>query len=200
MTSGLAALIPAAGSRSPALCQVWARTSTVDRGKQGTKRSVVTDATRLRLHLAADAANAHDTPLIEPTLAGIPDAVGPLPDGACVHLDTGYDSGKTRELLEVLGYDHRIATKGKLSPIQVGRRWVVERTHSWINGFGKLRLSTYRRHSVVKLYAFLGAAITANAYCRTVLKVVESTECEMQRLLGIEGDRRVEIGSYDAEN
>ncbi len=134
--------------------------SPVDRGKQGTKRSVVTDANGLPLHLVAAAANAHDSPLLEPTLAGVPDAVGPLPDGACVYLDAGYDSGKTRDLLHILGYDHQIATKGKPSPIQVGNRWVVERTHSWMNGFGKLRRSTDKQHHIVEFFLFLAAAIT----------------------------------------
>jgi len=134
--------------------------SPVDRGKQGTKRSVVTDANGLPLHLVAAAANAHDSPLLEPTLAGVPDAVGPLPDGACVHLDAGYDSGKTRDLLHILGYDHQIATQGKPSPIQVGNRWVVERTHSWMNGFGKLRRSTDKQHHIVEFFLFLAAAIT----------------------------------------
>ncbi len=128
-------------TKSPCGGQVSGR-SPVDRGKQGTKRSVVTDAGGLPLHLVAAAANTHDSPLLEPTLAGVPDAVGPLPDGSCVHLDAGYDSGKTRILLRILGYDHRIATKGRPSPIQVGKRWVVERTHSWMNGYGKLRRST----------------------------------------------------------
>jgi len=132
----------------------------VDRGKQGTKRSVVTDANGLPLHLVAAAANAHDSPLLEPALAGVPDAVGPLPDGACVHLDAGYDLGKTRDLLHILGYDHQIATKGKPSPIQVGNRWVVERTHSWMNGFGKLRRSTDKQHHIVEFFLFLAAAIT----------------------------------------
>lgn len=131
-----------------------------DRGKQGTQRSVVTDANGLPLHLVAAAANAHDSPLLEPTLAGVPDAVGPLPDGACVHLDAGYDSGKTRDLLHILGYDHQIATQGKPSPIQVGNRWVVERTHSWMNGFRKLRRSTDKQHRIVEFFLFLAAAIT----------------------------------------
>lgn len=134
--------------------------SPVDRGKQGTKRSVVTDASGLPLHVVAAAANDRDSPLLEPTLAGVPDAVGPLPDGACVHLDAGYDSKKTRELLDILGYEHRIATKGTPSPIQVGQRWVVERTHSWMNGHGKLRRSTDKQARIVDFYLCLSAAIT----------------------------------------
>jgi hypothetical protein len=60
--------------------------------------------------------------------------IGPLPDQPCMHLDRGYDSGKTRELLEMLGYQHDIAVKGRPAPIQAGKRWPVERTHSWMNG------------------------------------------------------------------
>jgi hypothetical protein len=42
----------------------------VDRGKQGLKRSTVTDATGVPLHLVAAGANRHDAPLLGPTLAG----------------------------------------------------------------------------------------------------------------------------------
>lgn len=146
-------------TKSPCGGEVSGR-SPVDRGKQGTKRSVVTDARGLPLHVVAAAANAHDSPLLEPTLAGVPEAVGPLPDGACVHLDAGYDSGKTRDLLHILGYEHQIATKGTPSPIQVGQRWVVERTHSWMNGYGKLRRTTDKQRRIVEFFVFLSAAIT----------------------------------------
>jgi transposase len=146
-------------TKSPCGGEVSGR-SPVDRGKQGTKRSVVTDGAGLPLHLVPAAAGAHDSPLLEPTLAGVPDAVGPLPDRACVHLDAGYDSGKTRDLLHILGYQHQIATKGQPSPIQVGKRWVVERTHSWMNGYGKLRRSTDKQRPIVEFFLFLAAAIT----------------------------------------
>ena len=38
-------------------------------------------------------------------------------------------------------------------------RWVVERTHSWMNGFGKLRRCTERSGIVVDFYLFLAAAV-----------------------------------------
>ena len=44
--------------------------SPVDRGKQGTKRSVACDGDGIALHLLAARANDHDSPLLEPTLAG----------------------------------------------------------------------------------------------------------------------------------
>ena len=125
--------------------------SPVDRGKQGMKRSVASDGGGLPLHLVAARANDNDSPLLEPTLAGICDMIGPLPqyrdlhgndDFPTVHLDRGYDSGKTRALLEILGFEADIAVKGQPAPIQAGQRWPVERLHSWLNGYGKLRRCT----------------------------------------------------------
>ncbi|GAB3868064.1 hypothetical protein GCM10027610_124140 [Dactylosporangium cerinum] len=57
-----------------------------------------------------------------------------------MHLDSGYDSGVTRALLDGLGLHGKIARKGVPTPIQVGKRWVRERTRAWMNGYGKLRL------------------------------------------------------------
>ena len=66
-----------------------------------------------------------------------------------MHLDRGYDSGKTRDLLEILGFTGEIAVKGVPAPIQAGRRWPVERTHSWMNG-----------RVIVEFYLNLAAALT----------------------------------------
>jgi hypothetical protein len=41
----------------------------VDRGKQGLKRSVVTDRAGIPLHVVSAGANHHDSPLLGPTLA-----------------------------------------------------------------------------------------------------------------------------------
>jgi hypothetical protein len=147
--------------------------SPVDRGKQGTKRSVATDGHGIPLHLVAARANEHDSPLLEPTLTGIVDMVGPLPqhrdsqlDGQGrywfpnLHLDRGYDSTKTRDLLEILGFEAHIAAKGQPAPIQAGKRWPVERTHSWMNGYGKLRRITDKRKIIVEFWLDLAAALT----------------------------------------
>jgi hypothetical protein len=114
-------------TKSPCGGEVSGR-SPVDRGKQGTQRSVACDGGGIPLHLVAARANDHDLPLLEPTLAGICDMIGPLPDRPCMHLDRGYDSRKTRDLLEILRYDAEIAVKGVPAPIQVGKRWHIERT------------------------------------------------------------------------
>lgn len=132
--------------------------SPVDRGKQGLKRSTLTDAAGVPLHLVAAGANRHDAPLLGPTLAGL-DAVGPLPEEITVHLDRGYDSGVSRAFLADLGLTGIIARRGVPAPLQAGRRWVVERTQSWMNGYGKLRRCTEKARSVVDFYLFLTAAI-----------------------------------------
>jgi len=146
-------------TKSPCGGEVSGR-SPVDRGKQGTKRSVACDGGGIPLHLVAARANDHDLPLLEPTLAGICDMIGPLPDRPCMHLDRGYDSRKTRDLLEILGYDAEIAVKGVPAPIQVGKRWPVERTHSWMNGYGKLRRFTDKLKVIAESYLYLAATFT----------------------------------------
>ena len=132
--------------------------SPVDRGKQGRKRSVATDGAGIPLHLVAAGANRHDAPLLGPTLAGL-EKLDRLPDDPTVHLDRGYDGGPTRALLDALGFNGAIARKGVPAPIQAGSRWVVERTHSWMNGYGKLRRCTEKRRPVVDFYLFLAAAL-----------------------------------------
>ena len=132
--------------------------SPVDRGKGGLKRSVLTEGTGLPLHLVAAGANRHDAPLLEPTLDGL-DKLDRLPDRPTVHLDRAYDSRRTRALLDALGLDGAIARKGIPAPVQAGARWVVERTHSWMNGYGKLRRCTEKQAVVVDFYLFLAAAL-----------------------------------------
>jgi hypothetical protein len=131
--------------------------SPVDRGKQGLKRSTLTDATGVPVHVVTAGANRHDAPLLGPTLAGL-DVWGADPPGTTVHLDRGDDSGVIRALLDDLGFTGEIARKGLPAPLQAGTRWVVERTQSWMNGYGKLRRCTENTRQVVDFYLFLAAA------------------------------------------
>ena len=135
--------------------------SPVDRGKQGTKRSLVVDAFGIPLGTVVAGANCHDSPLLEPTLDTL-DRLGPLPADVTVHLDRGYDSTKTRELLTARELHGRIAEKGTPAPVQVGARWVVERTNAWHNrGFKKLAICTERRTHVIEAFVALANTIIA---------------------------------------
>ena len=132
--------------------------SPVDRGKGGLKRSVVTEGAGLPLHLVSAGANRHDAPLLRPTLAGLA-RLDELPDEIAVHLDAAYTGAPTATLLAEFGFVGVIARKGVPAPVQAGTRWVVERTHAWMNGYGKLRRCTERCRQVVDFYLFLAAAV-----------------------------------------
>jgi len=145
--------------------------SPVDRGKQGTKRSVLADGNGIPLAVVAAPANRHDSPFLRPTLeklARFETLIGVgLPDQITVHLDAGYDSAKTRDLLDELGCTGVISTKG--FPLQAGRRWVVERLNAWHNrGFKKLAICTERRLRVIDaLIALANSVIILRRLIRT---------------------------------
>jgi putative transposase len=81
--------------------------------------------------------------LVEQTLESIPiERPQPTPaqsQGMC--MDKGYDYDEVRELLEEFRFTAHIHCRGEEAQKlkrQVGikaRRWVVERTHSWMNRF-----------------------------------------------------------------
>jgi transposase len=132
--------------------------SPVDRGKQGTKRSLLTDGAGIPLGCVVTGANQHDSPLLRPTLEKLGRFGFDLPEQITVHLDAGYDSTKTRDLLAELGCHGVISTKG--FPLQAGARWVVERTNSWHNrGFKKLAVCTERRTRVIEAFIALANAV-----------------------------------------
>jgi transposase len=145
--------------------------SPVDRGKQGTKRSVLVEGAGIPIGCVVAPANRHDSPLLRPTLETLGRfehrfGVG-LPETIAVHLDAGYDSTKTRDLLDELACDAVISPRG--TPLQAGARWVVERTNSWHNrGFNKLAICTERRTRVIEAFiALANAIITIRRLIRT---------------------------------
>jgi Transposase DDE domain len=152
--------IPVDGCMTKACCGgERAGPSPVDRRKGGLKRSVATEGYGIPLGIASAPGNRHDSPLLAPTLAAAECQLdGILPDDRTCHLDRGYDSAVTRQLLDELGFDGAIARKGMPAPVQAGTRWVVERTHAWMNGYGKLRRCTERDARIVDFYLYLAAA------------------------------------------
>ena len=125
--------------------------SPVDRGKQGTKRSVAVDARGIPLGVVAAPANHHDSPLLAPTLDAL-GVLGPLPERVSVHLDRGYDSDAARERLQTRGFEPVIAQRGDPAPLRAGKRWVVERTNAWHNAHKKLVWCTERRGRVIDFW------------------------------------------------
>lgn len=132
--------------------------SPVDRGKGGMKRSQLAEGAGIPLATVSAPANTVDHALLGQTLDELKD-FQPLPADVTVHLDAGYDYRPCREELDDRGLHGQIAHRGEPALIQVGRRWVVERTNSWLNDFGKLRRCTERRRACADAYLDLAAAI-----------------------------------------
>lgn len=95
--------------------------SPVDRRKLGMKRSLPVGGYGIPLGRVPAPANRDDSPLLAPTL-DLLDDLGPLPDNITVHLDAGYDSDKTRDLLEGRDLTGEIARKGVKAPVQATQR------------------------------------------------------------------------------
>ena len=117
-----------------------------DRGKQGFKRSLLTEAAGIPIAVAIDGANRHDMKLTRATLDNImaerPVPTAAMPQGLC--LDKGYDFDEVRDIVKEFGFTAHIRARGeeaKAIKQEAGfkaRRWVVERTHSWMNRFRRI--------------------------------------------------------------
>lgn len=93
--------------------------------------------------LSVDGANRHDMKLVRQTFESIPIArpqpTRERPQGMC--LDKGYDYDEVRDLVKEFGFVAHIRSRGeevaavKKEAALKARRWVVERTHSWMNRF-----------------------------------------------------------------
>ncbi len=110
------------------------------------KRSLLTEGHGVPLGLAIDGANRHDMKLLRPTLESIvverPQASAEQEQGMC--LDKGYDYDEVRAILIEFGFTAHIRGRGeeaKEIAREAGkraRRWVVERSHSWMNRFRRI--------------------------------------------------------------
>lgn len=85
-----------------------------------------------------------------------------------LHADKGYDYARCRTHLQCRGVKDRIARGGIERNDRLGRhRWVVERTHSWLAAFGKLR--TRFEHRIDVHVALLSPACCV-IYVRTSMQ------------------------------
>ena len=120
-----------------------------DRAKSGTKRSLLVDARGVPLPVVTAGANEHDMTLFGPTLDAMeelpvkrPKPTARKPQGLC--LDKGYDYSIIRVLCLLFLLTPHIRSRGeeagdlRRQPGHKARRWVVERTHSWMNRFRRL--------------------------------------------------------------
>lgn len=122
--------------------------------------------------LAIAGANRHDMQRVTQTLASLPvprpKPTADAPQGMC--LDKGYDYDEVRDLLATSGFTAHIRARGEEAQARKrkaghrARRWVVERTHSWMNRFRRLLIRWEKKAAnYVALLHFACAWITFKA-------------------------------------
>jgi transposase len=139
------------------------------------KRSLLTEGHGVPIGLVVDGANRHDMKLVRVTLESIvvarPEPTATEPQGMC--LDKGYDYDEVRALLEEFGFTAHIRSRGEEAQdlaAEAGkraRRWVVERSHSWMNRFRRILIRWEKKpehylaflHFACALIAFRAAGL-----------------------------------------
>lgn len=125
--------------------------------------------------LAVAGATRHDMKLVRATLASLvvkrPAPTPEQPQGLC--LDKAYDYQEVRDILVEFGFTAHIRSRGeeaqaiKAAAHNKARRWVVERTHSWMNRFRRILVRWDKRpehyvaflHFACALIAFRAAGL-----------------------------------------
>ncbi len=147
-----------------------------DLGKQGTKLLLMTEAAGIPVSLIVDGANVHDIRLLQEPIEHCfdrwPRIHGEFDEHLC--LDKGYDSVAVPELVQsVFQCTSHIRSRGEEKRElnkrrgERPRRWVVERTHSWLNRFRAILVRWEKRidnhvsalHLVCAYYTFSRATV-----------------------------------------
>jgi transposase len=136
---------------------------------------VLTEGHGVPIGLAVAGANRHDMKLVRETIDSLvverPEPTDEQPQGMC--LDKGYDYQEVRDTLAEFGFTAHIRSRGeeaKAIKREAGfraRRWVVERTHSWMNCFRRILIRWEKKpenhiaflHFACALIAFRSSAL-----------------------------------------
>jgi len=119
--------------------------------------------------LAVDGANRPDMKMVRETIDSIPverpEPTASKPQGLC--LDNGYNYAEPKAIVEEFGFTVHVpkkpeeAQKVKRRAGQKARRWVVERTHSWMNRFRGILLRWNKKpQNYIAMLHFAFALIT----------------------------------------
>lgn len=117
------------------------------------KRSLLTEASGVPVSLVIEGANRHDMKVVRETVEALvmarPEPTLEQLQGLC--LDKGYDYDEVRALVNAFGFTAHIRARGeeanalKRNAGFTARRWVVERTHSWLNRFRRILIRWEKR-------------------------------------------------------
>ena len=140
------------------------------------KRSLLTEACGIPVGLVVEGANRNDMKLVRQTLESVPATIeekrrrahresAAQEQGLC--LDAGYDYDEVRAIAAEFGYTTHIRSRGEEKKAREAgkkaRRWVVERTHSWLNRYRRLLVRWEKRAlNYLALLHFACALITWN--------------------------------------
>ncbi|MGX1404477.1 transposase [Streptomyces ambofaciens] len=115
----------------------------MDRGKPGSMMHILSDTNGLPLLVGVSAGNTHDSEGMKPMVEGHQTRHDPhrgryfKPQR--LHADKAYDRADLRRWLRGKRIGVRGARKGIESSERLGRRrWVIERTMSWLSGYRRL--------------------------------------------------------------
>lgn len=146
-----------------------------DRAKRGVKRSLLTDGQGMPLSICVDGANRNDHKLMRETIEAIM-TERPAPSAEArqhLCLDKGYDYDEPRDLAAEFGFTLHLRTRGEEIDAQRragtrARRWVVERTHSWMNRFRRILVRWEKKSAnyLAMLHFALGLITWRNALPR----------------------------------
>ncbi|WP_257804695.1 IS5 family transposase [Burkholderia glumae] len=109
-------------------------------------------------------ANTNDVTQLLPLVDAIPPIRGvrgrPLQKPGVVYADRGYDSTRHRRALRERGIKPVIAKRRTEHGSGLGKyRWVVERTHSWLHNFRRLRTRFERSAYIHEAFLKLGCSL-----------------------------------------
>jgi putative transposase len=119
--------------------------------------------------IAVDGANRNDMKLVRETFESIPverpKPTREQPQGMC--MDKGYDYNEVRDIVDEFGFTAHIRSRGeemkelKRNARTKARRWVVERTHSWMNRFRGILIRWNKKpENYIAMLHFAFAVIT----------------------------------------
>jgi transposase len=119
-------------------------------------------------------ANRNDVTQLLPLVDAIAPIRGtrgrPLRKPKVIYADRGYDSESHRERLRDRGIKPVIAKRRTEHGSGLGKfRWVVERTHSWLHNFRRLRIRFDRRADIHEAFLKLACSLV----CWNTLKRAE---------------------------
>jgi putative transposase len=140
-----------------------------DRAKSGVKRSVLTEGQGVPIGLAVEGANRHDMKMVRETIESIvverPKPTRKKKQNMC--LDKGYDYDAVRDILKEFGFTAHIRSRGeeakeiKREAGKRARRWVVERTHSWLNRFRRILIRWDKKPEAYIAFLHFACALIA---------------------------------------